>query len=268
MQAETLDKLAALIQTAHQHKETYVPTIVLPDNAGVHSMEQYQDRPTFMRAQFRTARPGDFTEYLKAENQGADTRVFIEPEAQSAVAVIDNGTHTEPLWGRHRATLRLKKTAEFAGLLDACNQALSQRDLIEFFEDYAHIVTPHHGDEPMSIPEAIHAIRKVDIKAEANAGYEENDFQRQRTSMEKIEAKAANNKMPGRVVMLAEPYTDTGVREIEARITLSVTADKPTFRMRIIGMDRMQRAIATEIENRILDNCPEDVGVYIGLIGD
>lgn len=266
MEKAALEKLESLIIAAHDQVETLVPIYAMPEGARFEDLEKFGGAPLFMRAQYTTERISDYVAYLASENQQGNTSVFVDPDGSGSEAVIDMGNHDNPQWARHRATLEMKHTSEFQALLDASNATHCQRGLVEFLEDNAHVIQSYAGDEAISIGQAISAIRKVDIAATANAGFEENDFQRKRTHMEEIEAKSKGGKLPTRIEFKTAPFVETESRTINVRIYLHTGGQEPAFKIRIVAREHMLREVADEIELRLREKLDSVVPVYVGHI--
>lgn len=243
---------------------TDIRACVVPSGSEIKSLEHLMDVPTRMRRTYKTERLEDFCRYMRDEAIDA-TAVFVLPDGSGAEGVIDYGSHESPSWGDHKAVLRMKHTPEFAALQTACAKQLSQRDLTDWIEDWAHIITPVINEKDETVGKAIQSIRRVEIKATASRDHTEGDFKASRTSLEQIEAASKDGQLPELIKVRCQVYPCTDTRNISARLSLLTGADKPTFRLRIMGLDALMKAVAEEIESEIADRL-QGVRTFIGSV--
>jgi len=252
MDRDAIDRIVELAETAHKiDVETAQPIISLPAGAQVIDLEKYLKAPVRMRRSFTTQRVDDFCKYVH-EERGADNGViFIAQNGQSAQAIIDYGTHALPQWGDHKAALQLEKTPEFIALEKVCEKNLTQRDLTNYLEDFAHIITPMIDDNATSMAAAIAAVRRVEINQKASATHTEGNFNAARTAMEEVEAKCGAGNLPSGLTLLCPLYHGTSRQSIQTRLSLITGEEKPAFRLRIVARDVLDKAVAEEVENLI-----------------
>lgn len=254
MEAKAIERIEQLAAAASDRlPKTHIPAIALPQGTQIHDLEHLLAAPVRMRQTYTTERLADFCRYVKAEAEGglSDAACFVAPNGSGADAVLDYGTHSAPLWGSHRAELRMRHTAEFTALDEITRRPLTQRDLIDFIEDWAHILTPVRGDDEISLPQALAAIRRVDIKQTKNVGHEQGDWGATRSSMEQIEAKSGDQALPDGFQVRCRVYPHTAERTITARLSLLTGDDTPRLRLRILGREQLMQEIAEEIEQAI-----------------
>lgn len=248
---ERIEQLAAAAQT--MHPDTEIPAAILPAGATVESLEHLLSTPLQMRMRYNTSRISDFCRYIAAEAaaEPQDAAVFIDPAGGAATGIMDYGTHQAPRWGKHRAQLLMQHTPEFEALLDASQQAHSQRSLIDWLEDWHHIITPFRGDEDIALARAISAIRRIDIKQAKSATHETTDWSASRSSMEEIEAKGATDALPDGFRVTCQLYPQTLARTAHVRLSLLTSDDSPRLRLRIVGLEQLRQDVADEIEELI-----------------
>ncbi len=247
--------------------ETDVPAVIVPEGCKVESLEQFFDRPKAMRQEFRTERLQDFLTYVEKEAHADDSAVFVRPDGDGATAVIDFGRQVNPLWGRHRASLSLRKTPEFQTLVDVCDTHLSQRGLTDWLEDWHHILTPRfkNGEESEAMPisKAIAAIRRVKIEASASSTHEHGNFNASQSSMEQVEARSGAGDLPSEFLVHCPVYPETAPRGITVRMQLLTGDDKPRFRLRIMRQEQLMKDVSQEIEQTIAERLSQ-VRVFVG----
>lgn len=242
------------------------PVIVLPDGNKAESLERHLEAPIRQRARFQTTRIEDYCRYVEREASDQQTVVFVDPEGNGARTVIDFGSHDDPRWHEHKADLNLKATPEFRALEKACAQALSQRDITDWLEDWAEIITPVADSKAIKLTRAVSLIRRVDIKASATATHEDGDYKQSRSALEEVEAKSGTDALPEIFRVKCRVFPDTEERLIDARLSLRTSSDKPAFRLRIIGEEALRRAVAEEIEGTLRSRLGDKAHVFVGSI--
>lgn len=244
-----------------------IPSIAVPAGVEIKSLEHLLETPKHQRATYTTERLEDFCGYISQEQLTENnTAVFVLPDGSGAEGIIDYGTHEAPLWGHHRARLTMKHTPEFAALLAASARDLSQRDLIDFLEDWQHVVTPFDGDTATALSTAIQKIQRIDVTAKATQTNTVGDMKHSRTAFEEIEAKSADGAPPSAFAMTCQVYPCTRSRDVRARLSLKTGGDKPTFRLRIIGEDALRKDVAEEIDLEIRARLGKDVRTFVGSV--
>jgi len=275
MDNTAIQRIEQLAVTALTLPKTDIPAVALPGDAKLQSLESFSQQPARMRSTYTTERLGDFTKYVNDEHLlESATAMFVDPRGEGATCIIDHGNHEEPLWGDHRAILAMKHTPEFAALLKATQETLTQRNLTDFLEDWADEITPltiieedgEEKSEKVSVARAIASIRTVDIKGKHETSHTDGNFKAARTSMEEIEAKARSGSLPSFLVMSCSLYPDTRQRDITARLSLLTGGDKPAFRLRIVGLEKIEHETSEDVQLMLRSGIEEDVRMYIGAV--
>lgn len=259
MDRTAIETIQELVASTLGNLPTHIPSAVVPNSCKVQSLEHLQEHPSHTRAKFQTERLHDFCNYVKANVQPHDTAVFIKPDGSGASAILDYGTHETPLWGHHRAALKMKHTPEFSALLEASKRPLSQRDLIDWLEDWPDIITA----EDMDLDKAIQRIRRIDIKTARAITTEEGNLSARRSAMEEIEATSGAESPPGTFLVRCCLYPHTQEREVTVMMLLSTGSEKPAFKLRIVGLEALQQQVAEEIELDIISRL-EGMTTYVG----
>lgn len=264
---ERIEQLAVAAASADLTQEA-VPALVIPVGCEIKSIEHLLATPAFQRATYTTERLEDFCRYVDQEALAERmTAVFVKPDGSGATGFIDYGTHDRPLWGRHQAQLTMRHTPEYAALLAACGRDLDQRGLIDWLEDWAHIVMPFADDEnAISVARAIQLIRRTDIKASATKTSQVGNFSNQGTTIEQIEAKSGEADPPALFAVTCQVYPCTRSRDVSARLSLKTAGDKPTFRLRIIGQEALNKEVAEEIDLEISARLKDKVRTFVGTV--
>lgn len=254
---EGIEYILSLAQSDRETPPTFVPTMALRDDVKVVSLEKYDDTPAFHRAGFGTSRLTDFIDYLSGDTQGQHTAVFIDEDASGAHAIIDMGTHAQPGWGHHIARLVMRRTPEYAAIQDISGESLTQRQLIEFLEDFHYCITPiikQSGQDegaPGSVAHAIQIVRKIEISASKDQTHEENDYEHVAEGMESIEMRGRQGNKIEELQIHCSPFEDTGQRTITVRVSMSTESGTPKLKLRIKSPEVITRNIQSEIESNI-----------------
>lgn len=272
MEAAAIERIEALSQHSCLDAANFIgagcsiPAVIMPSERQVASLEHLLDSPVFHRVTYNTERLDDFCRYVgNARRDG--TAVFVKPDGSGAQAIIDFGDHDHPQWQRHKAGLNMKHTAEFAACLGINGKAMTQRQIIEWLEDWGHIASGvNAAGESLTVPRIIAALRRIDLKASRAASHEDRNFGATRTAMEEIEASSGDGAMPDIIKIVCQVYPCTKQREVTLRLSLLTGDDKPTLKARIIGLDTINKEVAEEIEMEIITRLGDSSSVFVGSV--
>ena len=249
----------------------FIPATLIPAGCKVESLEHLQQSPAFMRATYTTERLEDFCRYVSREAIADNgTVVFIKPDGSGATGIIDFGSHGKPLWGRHKAQLAMVATPEFRALTRICSKPLTQRDLLDWIEDWQHIISPFDSfDGSMLISAAVQRIQRIDIKTTSDKKNEVGDFKSNRTAMEQIEATSGTGAPPSGFYVACQVYPCTKIRDIQVRMSIRTTGDEPVLMLRMVGIDAVHKEVAEEVDleiNTRFQASGADVRTFVGSI--
>mgnify|MGYP005851356125 CR=1 FL=1 len=264
MDRSAIEALQELLALGPRVADTDYPVAVLPSSMSVTTLEKHQAHPFRMRAQILTKRIAEFTNYvIDAGNQ--DTVVFVQPDGRAAVAVMDFGNTDEPGWQEHSVILNLDLSPEMQALENLIAATpLTQRQLIEFIEDWHEIIGAEAaGGGEMTANKAIAAIRSVTIEGVRKATKEEADFEASVSALEKVSASSNNGALPGTLRVSCPYLRELTVQQFEVRLSILTTQDTPMFNARIVGLDRIQKEAADEVESLIRESL-DDTRIYLG----
>ena len=248
------------IQAAQSNRlNTNTPAVILGDE--IKSIESLQEGRSRFRGKMSTESLQDFIKYTKDHPGGSG---FVDAENVAAKVFFNLGDTEFPGHGDWTATLKLKPTAEYAAMLAVIGKRLSQRDMIDFAEDWAGNVTAIAADgSTINMSKALAAIRKLTIKATAEATHTEKDFGARKSSIEDIEA-SADDGLPYAFGFTATPYTDLSIRSFTLRLSVLTGGDKPQLVLRAIALDSAKEAIAQEFKQKLQDGIGSDATLYLG----
>ena len=251
-----LDNLSDLFQ---------VPAVVLPAGCQVHDLEKLLPRPVRRRSTFSSQRLRSFLEYLAEFASPGETVVFANEEGDAAQAIIDYGSNANPGWGSHRAHLEMFKTPEFEAVEALCERPRTQREFVEWLEDWSHLVRlATASEEWLSVTDAIKSVRAVKMSALAEIVSKEADFETTKSALEQISAKSENGELPATIRAELQVYHDTSALDIKVRVSIVTTQKEPAFRFRIVGLEAIKDEVTLEIASLIQKGAPSGVPVYVG----
>lgn len=237
---------------------TFLPALFHDDK--IIPIEHLQEGRARFRGRLQTKSLEDFINYAKINGgQG-----FIDADSASAKVFFNLGDTTKPGHGDWTATLQLEPTAEYAALLGILGKRLSQRDLLDFGEDWADHITFLDSDrKPIATATALNSIRKLTIKASSEAKHEEKDFGARKSAIEEIEA-SAENGIPYAFGFTAIPYPSFTQRSFTLRLSVLTSAEKPQLVLRAVALESAKEAIAQEFKRLLVDGIGAAATLTVG----
>ena len=129
---------------------------------------------------FATAQLADFVDYVKKNEGGQGFITANEAELESTV-FFNLGNVDEPGHADWRARLHMEKTPAFAAITGANGRAFTQRDIIDFVEDWAHLFRGWRdgggGESPeIRISTVVSSLRKIKIAERSEAETRQDQF--------------------------------------------------------------------------------------------
>lgn len=263
MDKAALDRIVELAAASQDLHGTDMPGVVLPGDTRIENLECLSEYPWRQRVRLETSRISDFITYVRENGDVENSAIFVCDDGSGARACIDFGTADRPLWKQHVVGLKLAKAPEFAALECAEEQALSQRDLTDWIEDWAHIITPQCNGEEITAARAVQSIRRVEVNTKSGETHEENDFNASRSSFASIEARSGAGSLPDVISVHCSIYRDTSEQTLQVRLSVLTGLDKPRFRLRIMRKDAVIGEVANEVESRLKEELYEHGRVFI-----
>lgn len=234
--------------------------IALPLSVKVEDLEPFLPLRRRYRGAMRTSQIAEFAEYSNlaagevhsSEVYEADgAACFVDPDNMTARTFFNLGTLHEPGHGDHTANLTLPKTAAFEELLSKNGNPLDQKELAEWLEDWAPQlkVTTDNG-EPLNLPGAVAAVRRITISASSESTSEERTFGGRRSAMSEVEAQNKDT-LPAFIEYTCEPYHGLDERTFRLRVSL-ITGETPRLIMRIVRLEHYQEEMAKEFREHLI----------------
>ena len=262
--------IASLAQQAGMNLQNYdAPSLVsVPEGYTLKNTEVNQDNRNRFRGTFATTSLQGFADYVSQRSISAD-KCFVDNtniNQMSCQAIFNLGDEVIAGHADDTANLVLKITTEFAALRK--HQRLTQKELIEFVQDYAYCLSFHESvdgevSEKISLGTAINAFRSVTIKTAREMTSDVRDMSSTKSALEHIEADSAV-QLPGFIVMNAPAYDDLPVVAITARLSVITDDDNVRFGARIVGEHKLIEDSADFFIDLIKDVVPEGLPVYAG----
>lgn len=274
MEVAAINRIEALTadMAINVKEQTNAAAIYLPPGSTLHRAEDFAAQPRFHRHHYQTERLADFVAYTKAAAQqsgeGKQPTAYVQPNGSGAQAVFDHGDATEPQWGHHTATLKLKPAPAWqAAQLMAC-ATRSQQQVIDWLEDWAGAISAHLTDgTEIEARRAITAMRRVKLEAKASATHVEGDMARNRTTLESIEASGDTDTLPAYFVLHSPLFVGTCLMQIVIRLGVREVDGKPALALRIVGAERLAEETSAWVEKQFVDELGEALaGVYVGTL--
>ena len=243
------------------HKLALLPETIRPLN-----LEQYQAQRDRFRGALRTHSLVDFANYVERHSTNENKPAgFVDQDGMSATVLFNLGTATEPGHGDDTATLTLKPTAAYVALQAIVGKAMSQQALAEFLEDWMPYLMAGAGDEPLPMPAAINAVRRMSIKATSTQNSEVGDLSARRSAMDEIEARSLET-MPTTFIFTTRPYEPLEPASITLRVSVITGRDEPLLKLRWVGEEAQREGFADEFK-RVLESAvgglvPLTIGTY------
>lgn len=235
------------------------PAVIIGNT--IHSLEYLQPGRSRFRGIFETSVLSEFAAYVKANPGGHG---FIGAKNFTATVFHNLGDKDNPGHGDWRSTLTLEPTAAYAAMITIEGARLTQKQLVEWIEDWNQELEAKFGERAAvsDIAGALNAIRNLTISAKSDVTHTDKDFGAGRSAIEEIEAKAQGG-IPSHLVFTCDPYP--GFKEWNFSLRLSViTGDKPALTLRIVSKEAIAEEIATEFKEKLLEEIGDAATMTIG----
>jgi len=241
---------------------TAFPTISLPDNYSLKSLEPYQIYRNLFKGEFKTNLVDDFRMYCKTMDKESKNICFVSAADMYAKVIFDSGTIEEPEHCQHIAKLELTKTTPYKqGVLAAIKQNYNQRGIFNFLQDWKNYIQVVDSEgEDMETAIACQRILKIDITRSLDSKHEDGDFSSAKTEMAKIEAKAASGeKLPRGFIFTCQPYDSLAEYEFFLRLSLAQDHSGPSLKLRCEGLESLQTDMSQEFAELLKEEFGDNV---------
>lgn len=270
MQKEAIE----LIQkTAIDAENIRLPTeleniaVALPNDYSLRSLENFYPNRKRFRGKMNTDSITDFADHVKNNHGGHG---FINSEDMTATVFFNLGTVDAPGHGDWTASLVMKKTPAYRALLDTDGECLSQREVIDFIEDWPELFQAYsEGNDgaltPIKLTKAVSAIRKVKIEQKSSSETTQGNFKAERSTLDSVEA-SSDEGLPDILTFTTPAYFGLPSREFKIRPSIVTGGIAPAIRLRIIGLQQHQEESTQDFKDvlraAIGDAATMTIGVF------
>jgi uncharacterized protein YfdQ (DUF2303 family) len=127
--------------------------------------DRYLDSPRRKRGDFTVRDVDSFLAYWHKHHDD-ESDIWADREALTVTAVLD-AHGTEPGWGEHRLTMRLRHTDSFTAWTEVSGRALSQQAFAEFIEDHRPDIRTPSAAELLELAQTFQATTKATFRQQS-----------------------------------------------------------------------------------------------------
>lgn len=238
--------------------------IIIPERAKIQTLEQLQCYRNRFIGCLETNSIDDFVNYsinTKSEN----VKCFVSHEGMSAKTIFNIGDEEKPGHADNTALLHLKATSEFISILNLHENAVSQKSLAEWLEDWRLNISAYDADgNTIDSKRAVNAVRKLTIEASRNSQHEVSDMNASRSVLENVEARSSEG-LPAYFTFMCTPYHGLSTRILTIRLSVLTSDSDPKFKARIVQLEAIQEQITEEFKNLLIEKFKDsDIKTFIG----
>ncbi|ENX03798.1 hypothetical protein F900_00688, partial [Acinetobacter modestus] len=238
MEQTAIEKISQLAIAAQSNMPINVDKsasiAIIPNDFNVHSLEKFNQHRDRFRGRFSTSAIAAFIEYIQ-DRAVTGVKSFISTKnGLSAETIFNIGDETSPGHGDDKALLVLEKAPEFEALISIDGSRFSQRDLIDWLDDWADFVKPHDDNGEVGLEKALRAIRNVKIGRSRDVDSDVRDMGHKLSVTEAAEAEGVVEGLPTHFILTTESYKGLPVEEIKISFRISTKDDVPTFVLRFV----------------------------------
>lgn len=241
-----------------------LPAHLVPPNYTLQSLEKYQEHPSRFRGSYRTQYVEEFADYVKANNAGT-AHCFVDAKKMCAEAILDFGDVEHPGHCEHTASVELVPTADWNGLNSVLATNSSQRDFVEWMEDWRENLTAlDQHENPIEIKAAISAVRALTIDVKLGQEHVTNNLSASKSTLESIEAGSKGRTLPAFLVFNCAPYDELELRAFRCRIGVLTGGKEPALVLRLVQADSIYEKMAQEFKALVATSFPDTFAIHIG----
>lgn len=248
-----------------QNSLTQSQLIVIPEGFKIEDLESKQEYRNSLRGSFDTPVIAEFVKY-NTEFSSEAAKTFIDVQEMAARSIFDLGNTDKAGHQRHKAELKLRKTAPFKTLLARDGRPAEQRDMSEWLEDNTEFLKAFSSaGEPIEMSKAIAAVRELSFEHKRGRESSVQDFSQTQSEYESIATKTRDDLvLPAVFVFTCEPYQGLPEFKFELRVSIK-GAD--VVNLRIKNLEAKEEEIAQkflEILKVEFDESNVDQPLFIG----
>ncbi|MBK5075170.1 DUF2303 family protein [Budviciaceae bacterium CWB-B4] len=238
--------------------------VIIPEDAKIQTLEKLQQYRNRFIGCMKTNSIEDFVTY-STSTKNESVKCFVSHESMSAMTFFNIGDEDKPGHADNTALLDLKATSEFISVLKLNDNAVSQKTLAEWLEDWrSNIVAFDADDNAIDFKVAVNAIRKLTIESSRKSEHEVSDMKASRSLLENVEAKSTEG-LPAYFTFMCTPYHGLAVRVFTLRLSVLTGGDEPRFKARIVQLEAIEEQITEEFKNLLVGKFEgSEVKTFIG----
>src|SRR5690606_26911041 len=141
-------------------------------------------------------------------------------------------------------------TAAFSALLKNVDVALSQREAIEFFEDWLHLITFYAEADVLSNSLSINSLRTLTIDSARKAETTTAHLSDSTSTFEQITA-SSKETIPEFVYFETVPYEGLAERTFVLRLSILTGGSQPVIKLRVRHWEQHQEEMAEELATKV-----------------
>lgn len=265
MEQNSIEKIASLALAAQGNMPVQVDKnasiAIIPSDFSVHSTEKFNQHRDRFRGRFLTSIIAAFIAYVQDRSVTGVKSFISTKNGLSAETFFNIGDEITPGHGDDTARLILEKAPEFEALIGIDGSRFSQRDLIDWLDDWADFVKPHDVNGEVTLEKALRAIRNVKIGRSRDVDSDVRDMGHKLSVTEAAEAEGVVEGLPTHFILSTESYKGLPIEEIKISFRISTKDDVPTFVLRFVGRDAHNQLRADQFAE-ILENELKDLGNF------
>ncbi|NNP70443.1 DUF2303 family protein [Acinetobacter sp. Ac_5812] len=233
--------------------------LAVHQNYKIEDTEQYQLGRNRVRGSFVTPMFADFKTYIAASITTGKVPVYVSRDDVKAVAVLnDSETGYDQGHCDHTATLQLEKTVVWKKLNELNGQRLNQRSFANLLDDWASVFKATSEDgEVIEIKDALLAVRNMKVDSNNQVDSQVNNTRTSRGTLETVEAKAVEGKLPTYFEVQDTAYIGLGIKTIKLRLSVNTQDQAPSLTLQIVKQELLIDEIAQEFKLRVAELLPE-----------
>lgn len=257
---------AQAITAANEHTVN-TDALVLPSNFAVHDLEKFSACRRRARGTMKTSSIDDFAAYVRDHREDGAS-VFVN--GLHATAVLNMGTPELPGHCDNRAVIEPTITAAYAALSKiASGGAVKQATAAEFLEDWSECIQAFSEEDPMPVPKAVSALRRITIEGVRKIEAAEQALSASKSTFESVHASSGGDAVPTRLLFTCIPYVGFDTRVFIVRIGVQTGGDKPMLVFRIANIESADEDMADEFCKKLdsaIDAAEDDTDTAVPVL--
>lgn len=222
---------------------------VLPNDFQTKDLEQFLPERRRARNGFSTGYVADFVKYVNTHKE-AGCSIYVNADAMSATAVLNQGSAQNPGHCDNKATVKLQKLALFNDILKLCDAGpISQRTFAQWIEERKEVTKALDADQAeLALTSVVTGIRSVTIERASSASNTVQALSAERSEMESVMAKAKDDKdkLPTYLKFNTKPYKELAERDFFVQVNLITSGREPSFSFSLWGAEQHLEEMAEQ----------------------